>query len=90
MSTISHDPSKLVERKRRWTVDDLRVREMWASLAIAAMWVAVSITAIWGPDARFSSADGSGSTIPTAVFATFFAFLGTWIVARHGLRQPKD
>jgi hypothetical protein len=89
MSTISHDPSEAAERKRRWSVDDLRVREMWASLAIAAMWLAVSITAIWGPDARFSSSDGSGSTIPTAVFVTFFAFLGTWIVARHGFRRDQ-
>jgi hypothetical protein len=90
MSTISHDPSKMVERKRRWSVDDLRIREMWASLAIAAMWLAVPITAIWGPDARFTSADGSGSTIPTAVFVTFFAFLGTWIVARHGFRHESN
>jgi hypothetical protein len=41
------------------------------------MWVAVFITAIWGPDARFNSADGSSSTIPTAVFVTVFALLGT-------------
>jgi len=53
------------------------------------MWLTVSITAIWGPDARFSSVDGSSSTIPTAVFVTFFAFLGTWMVARHGFRQHR-
>jgi hypothetical protein len=60
---------------------------MWASLAITAMWVAVFVTAIWGPDARFASVDGSGSTIPTAVFVTVFAFFGTWIVARYGFRR---
>jgi hypothetical protein len=67
------------------------VPEMWASLAITSMWAAVFITAIWGPDARFTSVDGSSSTIPTAVFVTVFAFLGTWIVARHGFRErTKD
>jgi hypothetical protein len=54
------------------------------------MWVAVFVTAIWGPDAQFHSVDGSSSTIPTAVFVTFFAFLGTWIVARHGFRPHKE
>jgi hypothetical protein len=63
---------------------------MWASLAIAAMWVAVFVTAVWGPDAQFHGVDGSSSTIPTAVFVTFFAFLGTWIVARYGFRQGKE
>jgi hypothetical protein len=64
---------------------------MWPSLAITAMWVAVFVTAIWGPDARFSNVDGSSSTIPTAVFVTVFAFLGTWVVAKYGFRQqPKD
>ena len=65
------------------------IPEMWASLAITAMWVAVFITAIWGPDARFSSNDGNSSTIPTAVFVTVFAFLGTWVVARYGFRQQR-
>jgi hypothetical protein len=66
------------------------VPEMWASLAIAAMWVAVFVTAIWGPDASFHNVDGSGSTIPVAVFVTVFAFLGTWVVARYGFRQRKE
>lgn len=54
------------------------------------MWVAVFLTAIWGPDARFASVDGSTSTIPTEVFVTVFAFLGTWIVARHRLGQREQ
>ncbi|HZE06501.1 MAG TPA: hypothetical protein VE127_14825 [Solirubrobacteraceae bacterium] len=53
------------------------------------MWVAVFVTAIWGPDARFNNTDGSSSTIPTAVFVTVFAFLGTWVVARHGFRPLR-
>ena len=86
MSTMSHEPSRIVDERPRWWSLRL-IPEMWASLAITAMWVAVFITAIWGPDARFSSNDGSSSTIPTAVFVTVFAFLGTWVVARHGFRQ---
>ena len=87
MSTISHPPSGVAE-KRRW-LDQFIVPEMWASLAITAMWVAVFVTAIWGPDARFSSNDGNSSTIPTAVFVTVFAFLGTWVVARYGFRHER-
>jgi len=88
MSTMSHEPSQGVHDRPRWLSLRL-VPEMWASLAITAMWVAVFITAIWGPDARFSSNDGNSSTIPTAVFVTVFAFLGTWVVARYGFRQQR-
>lgn len=87
MSTLSHgSPQVAPERRPLLRV----VPEMWASLAITAMWVAVFVTAIWGPDAQFHSVDGSSSTIPTAVFVTVFAFLGTWIVARYGFRQRKE
>ena len=51
--------------------------------------VAVFVTAVWGPDARFSNNDGGSSTIPTAVFVTVFAFLGTWVVAKYGLEQQR-
>jgi hypothetical protein len=88
MTTMSQEPSPVVHEPPPWWSLPL-IPETWASLAIAAMWLAVAITAIWGPDARFSNVDGSSSTIPTAVFVTFFAFLGTWIVARHGLRQHR-
>jgi hypothetical protein len=87
MSTMSHGSPPVAREQRR----SLRVvPEMWASLAITSMWVAVFVTAIWGPDAQFHGVDGSSSTIPTAVFVTFFAFLGTWIVARYGFRQRDD
>jgi hypothetical protein len=88
MSTMSHEPPRVVHERLWWSLLRL-VPEMWASLAITAMWVAVFITAVWGPDARFSSNDGSSSTIPTAVFVTVFAFLGTWVVAKYGLRQQR-
>jgi hypothetical protein len=87
MSTMSHGSPQVAQERRPLL---LLVPEMWASLAIVAMWVAVFVTAIWGPDAQFHSVDGSSSTIPTAVFVTAFAFLGTWIVARYGFRQRKE
>jgi hypothetical protein len=86
MSTMSHDSPRAVQERPRWS---LRLPEMWASLAITAMWIAVFVTAIWGSDASFTSNDGSSSTIPTAVFVTVFAFLGTWVVARYSFRQER-
>jgi hypothetical protein len=88
MSMMSHEPSRVVEERPRWSLR--LVSEMWASLAITAMWVAVFVTAIWGPDARFNSNDGSSSSIPIAAFITVFAFLGTWIVAKYGFRQQRE
>jgi hypothetical protein len=86
MSIISHGSSSAAqERRPSWLVP-----EMWASLAITAMWVAVFVTALWGPDAEFHSVDGSTSTIPSAIFVTVFAFLGTWVVARYGFRRQND
>jgi len=85
---MSQQPSRAVKERPRWSSLGL-VREMWASLAITPMWVAVFVTAIWGPDARFSSVDGSSSTVPTAVFVTVFAFLGTWVVARYAFREEQ-
>jgi hypothetical protein len=89
MSTMSHEPSRIVNQDhgRSWLQ---LIPEMWPSLAITAMWVAVFVTAIWGPDARFNSNDGNSSTIPVAVFVTVFAFLGTWVVAKYSFRQHRD
>jgi hypothetical protein len=87
MSTISHEPFPIVDEQPRWSLR--LVPEMWASLAITAMWVAVFVSAIWGPDAHFNGNDGTSSTIPTAVFVTVFAFVGTRIVARHGFREQR-
>lgn len=88
MSTVSQGSPQVGQERPSWSLG--LVPEMWASLAITAMWVAVFVTAIWGPDARFTSVDGSSSTIPTAVFVTVFAFLGTWVVARGFRKSAKE
>ena len=38
MSTISHEPARIVREKPRWM--EFAIPEMWASFAITAMWVA--------------------------------------------------
>lgn len=86
MATLSHEP--VTSEKHRWS--EFLVSEMWASLAICVMWLAVLFDALWGPDILTSSAGGTDTaTIPSAVVLAPLAFLGTWVVARHGFRRDK-
>jgi hypothetical protein len=91
MTTISPEPSRVVEEKRwRWSSEFL-VREMWASLAIAVIWLSVLFDAIYGPDIVNRSAGGDFSTVPSAVAVALFAFLATWVVAKYGYpRERKE
>ena len=89
MTTISHEPSNIVREKPRWM--QFLVAEMWASLAIAVMWLAVLFDAIFGPNIVSSTPGGSSSSVPSAVAVALFAFLGTWVVARHAFgRTPEN
>jgi hypothetical protein len=88
MSTMTHGPSEVAREKRLWS--PAVVPEMWASFAIGFMWLAVLFTAIWGGDIVTADAGGSNSTVPTVVPVAIFAFLGTWVVARHGFRRSRD
>jgi uncharacterized membrane protein (DUF485 family) len=85
MSTISHEPVQRAAGQRRWT--ELLPREMWASLAIAVMWLSVLFTAIFGQDILNTTVGGTSSSVPSAIVVAFFAFFGTWVVARHGFRR---
>lgn len=94
MTTIRHEPSGVVQEQPRWSMRVL-VPEMWASMAIAVMWLAVLFDAIFGPDivsiTGVPGGTGSTTTVPSAVAVALFAFLGTWVVARHGFgRDRKD
>jgi hypothetical protein len=80
MTAIPHEP--MGQRQIAW----YRVTEMWASLAITAMWVAVVVTAIVGPNIDSSTPGGTTSSVPSAVAVALFATIGTWAVARYGLR----
>ena len=83
MTSIPHEtPRRSVQ---------VRVPEMWASLAIVAMWLCVLAVALWGPDIVSHGVSGSDTTVPAGVVLGLFAFFGTWVVARYGFRrEPTD
>jgi hypothetical protein len=83
MSVISHESS--VNSRFAW----LQVTEMWASLAITVMWLAVLFDAMFGPDITSSTPGGTSSSVPSAVAVALFATIGTWAVARYGLRHRE-
>jgi hypothetical protein len=63
---------------------------MWTSLAISVIWIVVLVDALFGPDI-VSSSTGSFARVPSAIVLAFFAWLATWVVARHGFgRRGND
>jgi hypothetical protein len=87
MTSVPHEKA-VIRRRPEWT-EFLRIREMWASLAIGAMWLAVALAAVWGPDFVSTSAGGNSTTIPSAIFVAFFAFLASAAMAKHAFRPEK-
>jgi len=87
MTTIPHEPARVIPEKRDWS-RHLLVPEMWASLAIAVMWLSVLFTAIYGSNIQNSTVGGTSSSVPSAIVVAFFAFFGTWVVAKYGFRRP--
>jgi hypothetical protein len=88
MTTISQEPSRVAEEKRRWS--GLLVREMWASLAIAVIWLSVLFDAIYGPSIVSTTPGGTSSSVPSAVAVALFAFLATWVVAKYGYPRERQ
>ena len=86
MSTLSHQPSGLAPT-RSWT--SVLTAELWASLAISMMWVATVAATIWGPDFDSTSSGGDHTTIPYGIAVCFFAFLGSWVVARYAFGRKR-
>ena len=87
MSSIS-DPPTGTAQEQDW-VSLLRLKEVWASLAITAMWIAVAVTAVWGSDFVGSSNDGNSTTIPSGIFVGLFATIGTWALAKYAVGQGR-
>src|SRR4051794_15556799 len=87
MSTISHPPAALPERRRRSV--RLLVPELWAALAIAAMWLAVLFDAVFGPNFVSTTSSGGSTVIPSVIFVAVFAYLGTRVVAKYGFRERE-
>jgi hypothetical protein len=68
----------------------LVVPEMWAALAISVIWLVVLVAALFGPDLVSSNAGASFTRIPSAIILGFFAWLATWVIARHGFAPHDD
>jgi hypothetical protein len=83
MTVIPHESS--VDGRFAW----LRITEMWASLAITVMWLAVLFDALFGPNITSTTPGGTSSSVPSAVAVALFATIGTWVVAKYGLRQRE-
>ena len=89
MTSVTHGSTSHRRERPQWA-EFLRIRELWASLAISMMWLAVLFAAVFGPD--FVSSNGSGAqttTIPSGIMIAFFAFLGTASIAKHALRPDR-
>jgi hypothetical protein len=85
MTTISHSAPQARERHGQ----KLLVPDVAASLAIAVIWLCVLFDAIYGPDLVTRSAGGDFVSFPSVIVVAFFAFLATWVVARHGFRGER-
>ena len=85
MTTIPSQASD-AGRERRMRVS---VPEMWTSLAIGLIWLVVLVDALFGPDVVSSNASGY-ARVPSAIVLGFFAWLATWVIARHGFPHRRD
>jgi hypothetical protein len=81
MTTFSHETPRSLR---------LALPELWASLAISVMWLAVLVTCLWGPDFVSRSPGGNETIIPSGIPVAMFAFLATWVVARHAFRHEPE
>ena len=89
MASVSHGPVASPRERPQWA-EFLKIREMWASLAITMMWLAVVFGAVYGPN--FVSSNGSGSqttTIPSGIFIALFACLASGSVSKYAFRRDK-
>ena len=82
MSTVSNSISDPPPQHRASQLR-LGVGDKWTSLAISVIWIVVLADALFGPDI-VSSSPGNFTRVPSAIVVAFFAWLSTWVVARHG------
>ena len=67
-----------------------RMPELWGAISIASMWLAVLFVSIYGGDFTSWNAGSQSTTIPSAVFVAFFAFLATVSVAKRAFARGGD
>jgi len=90
MASVSHGPVGYSSERPQWA-EFLRIPEMWGSLGIVTIWLAVLFDAVYGPSFVSTSGGslGSSTTIPSAVFVAFFAFLATAALAKYAFRRDE-
>ena len=88
MTTLPHEPTHAVHEGPRWLLQ-LLAPEMWASLTIIVIWLSVLFAAIYGPNIESTTVGGTTSSVPCAIVVALFAFLATWVVAKHGFRHDR-
>jgi hypothetical protein len=54
------------------------------------MWVSVTLVALFGPDIVSETPGGTSSHVPSAIAIALCATIGTWAVAKYGLRRDGD
>lgn len=86
MATVSS--AGAASESRPWRMR-LVVREMWAALSISVIWLVVLVVALFGPDIVSSNSSGF-ARIPSAIIVVFFAWLATWVIARHGFGRRRE
>jgi hypothetical protein len=88
MTVQAEHPDTAPDRRARRS--RLLVPEMWTALAISVIWLVVLVAALFGPDLISSTAGASYTRIPSAIIIAFFAWLATWVIARHGFVRRGD
>ena len=88
MTTVPHEPSRVVGERPSWSLQ-LLVPEMWTTLAIVVIWLSVLFAAVYGSDIVSTTYLGDRTTFPSAVPMALFAFLATWVVARYGYSRGR-
>jgi hypothetical protein len=87
VASISQEPA--APSRSMWR-HVLSLTQMWASLAIAVVWLAVLFTALFGPDIVSTTPGGTSTSTPSGVAVALFAFLATWVIAKHGYRSGGE
>lgn len=90
MTVTTHQPSTY-EPVRQDIASRLLVPGFWGALSIVAMWLAVLFDGIFGDNMIFTStADGTTTTLPSAVVVALFAAIGTAVVAKRAFGRNGD
>jgi hypothetical protein len=66
----------------------LRMREMWATLAIGVMWLAVLFDGIYGPN--IENGGPTGSSTPSVIVVAVCAMVATIVIGRAAFKGDRD